>query len=959
MGSVSTPPPTQKALLAALVLLFVAAIGITLLQGDGEPLRGDDAAAATAARANAAEAADGGFRRSDADGPTDASASGAAGSERAAALGDDMGSGRPLPEDARWVELLVVDKATGTPQPDALVHWYDDSAFEFASRNQNGEGEDEDDNWNEALQSLFRYGERVAGAAGWRTRADADGKARVTLGKEWTKVVVTHGGLYGELNLRDNSVPPAGGYRVELVPDVAITVRVVDDRGEPCAEFPVGLAAFDAANSDTVLSVSDVALAFTDAKGLATIPHLQSRCTTDSEATGSVFSSRRWGWGRGRAPDGTTPPKPVWHVRALLVGWRDKGVAFDPAAPPTEPVELRLPPTGKLRVRAESGGKPVTDFRMAYANRSQGEHEEWNPLDRGTQAKPEADGWARFSHVALGLRFKLYADAEGGMRGVNAGPTAPGQEVDAVLRSADDRIFIAGRLLTPERTPARNVRISVRAVGEDLWMHEVAKTDDEGRFHVNLGSADEPQMAQKLWIDTVVKDGLPQRGEVPGRALRNGREELGDVVLGDAPLLVAGVVLGDGKPLAGEADLVVERQLPPREGQREGDWQWIDGQYAHKGKDGRFVVRGPAEPGVYRLNVGSERALPHDPIPFRLGADDLKVDLRLGGKLAASALLPPKTPAEQVRFTLVPSKPSGPQSRPMSDNGPNSLLLPGSSSGDGGQSGEHRANVEVDAQGRADARWDTLPPDTYTLRVELWMQGLELASIPGVVVPPPATPDPRLVDIDLRTAVRVVQLAIRGADGKPPAECYGATFVTNNARGDWRGEQLWDADVDLLLAPGPYELLVCVQGHRPLPVRGDGPRVEARIEAWPQVTVRLANPPKLPEGATVRAWLVGPTMPPAKYETAWHNGDRSEHLQANGEMAPFENGVLRLPIADGLHTLHLGVYNDNGGHEIALTPPVTVLPSQTEIAVTVPDAEWQKAITGLPKNEADSVQTRR
>jgi hypothetical protein len=252
-------------------------------------------------------------------------------------------------------------------------------------------------------------------------------------------------------------------YRVELVPDVAVTVRVVDDRGEPCAAFPVGLAALDAANTDAVLNVSDVALAFTDAKGLATIPHLQSRCATGPEASGSAFSSRRWRWGRARAPEGAAPPKPVWHVRALLVGSRDKGVAFDHAAPPTEPLELRLPPTGRLRVRAESGGKQVTSFRMAYASRAHAEGEEWSPLDRGAQAKPEADGWARFPHVALGLRFDLYADAEGGMRGAHAGPTAAGQEVDAVLRSADDRIFVAGRLLTPERTPAHNVRISVRA----------------------------------------------------------------------------------------------------------------------------------------------------------------------------------------------------------------------------------------------------------------------------------------------------------------------------------------------------------------------------------------------------------------------------------------------------------------------------------------------------------------
>ena len=40
-------------------------------------------------------------------------------------------------------------------------------------------------------------------------------------------------------------------------------------------------------------------------------------------------------------------------------------------------------------------------------------------------------------------------------------------------------------------------------------------------------------------------------------------------------------------------------------------------------------------------------------------------------------------------------------------------------------------------------------------------------------------------------------------------------------------------------------------------------------------------------------------------------------------------------------------------------PAVTVLPSQTEVAVTVPDAAWQKAIAGLPKAEEDSVHIRR
>ena len=928
MRAVSKPPRSQTALLAALVFVLLAVVGIAAMQGSGGPaLAGPDDDGA-GSRAGDANLADGSFRRGDADGPAEASAAtNPGGGERAAALGDDMGSGRPLPEDARWIELLVVDKATGAPQPDAIVHWYDESAHEFVN-----ESAGDDDGWDEATEALFQFGDRVAGKAGWRMRADADGKARVTLGKQWTNVVVTHGALYGELTLRDNSVPPAGGYRVELAPDRSVRVRVRDDRGEPCADVPIGLIALDGDDADDVLMQLG-ALAHTDAQGLATLPHLQTKCAIDPEDT-MGFRYGRFGWRRdANAP----PPKPTWRVRALALGSRDPGVAFDVAAPPSEPLELRLPPTGTMRVRAEVAGKPVASFERAYAHRDD-DHDGSHELDVGKMAKADADGWARFPLVALGVRYSLHSDADGGMQAECVGPTAPGQEVDVLLRPPTDAVILSGRLLTPDRQPARSTRLSVRAVGEDLWMHETAKTDADGRFTVNLGSVEEPKIAQKLWLDTIVKDAMPQRGEIAGRALRNGREEVGDIVLGDAPLLVAGVMNAQGKPFAGEANLVVERRMPPREGQREGEWHWIDGQYAHKGKDGRFAVRGVQEPGEHRLRVHCESALPVEPIPFRLGADDLKIELQAGGRLAASALLPPKTPTQQLRFTLVPSKPPAAKAPTDPDHRRSSLT----------------AGIDLDAQGRADVRWDTLPPDTYTLRVELWTQGRELLAIPDVVVPPPATPDPRLVDIDLRASLRVVELAVRGADGKELDECYGAAFVTG--AGAWRGESFWEDTSELLLAPGPYELIVCVNGFRPLPVRGDGARVEARVEAWPTVAVRMAGVPKLPEKASVRVWLTGPNQPEAKYETPWSRGDRNEYMQPNGGHVFVENGVANVPIGDGPHTLHVGLFNDEGGGEITLAQPVTVLPSQTEVGVTAPEAAWQQAIAALPKMDGSPVQ---
>jgi hypothetical protein len=938
MRAVAKTPSSQPALLAAVVLMLVVAVGIAFMPGDDQPVPGADDEPATTPPASAAAAVDGDVRRGDAPAPTDASTGGAAASERAAALGDDPGASRPLPEDARWIELLVVDKATGAPQPGALVHWHDDTAHAFLR----GELDDDDEYMMpEAMQVSFQFVERAASAAGWRTRADADGKARVTLGKEWTKVAAVQGALFGELQLRDNSVPPAAGYRIELAPELGVTVRVVDDRDEPCAGVPLGLALLDAANADAAMSISAFPLAISDAQGLATIPHLQGMCAAGGSAGGAddrrIYDLERRGSRRKAAI--AAPPKPVWHVRALVLGSRENGVAFDPTAPPSAPLALRLPPCGTLRVRAESGGKPAVGFRGVYARRLTGANEQASALDGGYRhAYADADGWARFPWVALGLRFELYSATSGGVHGQHDGPTARNQEVDVVLQPAADAALLAGRLLYPDRSPARGLRIVLRANGENLWLHEQSKTDADGRFVVNLGSLGDDRAAKSMWIETVVKDAPAQRAELAGRTLPTGREDLGDIVLDDPPLLVAGrfTVAGTGAPFAEDVSLEVERQLPPEPGEHEAQWEWLDGQSAHKGKDGRFVVRGAAAAGNYRLQVGSDKALPTAPIAFRVGAADLVVELQLGNRLAASALLPPKTPELQVRFKLLPSRPQA-------------LTRPDDDDDDDARRVQLEADIELNAKGRADARWNALPADTYTLRVELWTTGSELLTIPDVVVPPPATPDPRLVDIDLRARLRLVEVAVVGADGKALPRSNGAVFAQGTNVEPWRGVAIREDVADLVLPPGPYDLLVCARGYRPLPVRGDGPRIEARVEAWPTVVVRLAGKPALPPTANLRLWLAGPRLPEARYETTWgQSGDREDYLQASGRRHANANGVVKLPIGDGPHTLHVGLYNDHGGREIALTPPVIVLPSQTEITVAVPDEAWQRAIAELP-----------
>jgi hypothetical protein len=51
-----------------------------------------------------------------------------------------------------------------------------------------------------------------------------------------------------------------------------------------------------------------------------------------------------------------------------------------------------------------------------------------------------------------------------------------------------------------------------------------------------------------------------------------------------------------------------------------------------------------------------------------------------------------------------------------------------------------------------------------------------------------------------------------------------------------------------------------------------------------------------------------------------------------------------VPIGDGLHTLHLEVAGNRRSHTIDGHEPRHVLPTAGEVAVTVPAAQWQKAL---------------
>lgn len=883
----------QKVLFVGLLLLLLGCGAFLYFTADAGPhlaMPGSDDPAAAAGDAVPATATTEPHPAADAT----AEASGTGTAERAAAVLDEA-TQRPLPDNPKWIVVKVVEKATGSPLAGAVVHWFDETSWEYLME-KGGE--------SEQYRELHWQGERFAELAGWRTRSDAQGLARVT-SAEWTTVLAQHGTLHGKTILRGRTVEPIGGHVVELVPDLSLTVRVVDDRGTPTADVPITVSVLDK-DGDQVASFGWSSIHRSRAPdGLATIQHLQS---LRAEVQGN---------------SGPGAAKLEWRVRLFLPGHLDPGVAFDVAAPPAEPIELRLPPCGSLRVRAEFAGKPVPGFRTAWLSQERGN--EWRGFQSNRLATVDADGQARFSFVPLAQEYQVGSDAIGGLYRKTPGPQHPGQEVEVLLSPADDAMIVTGRLLLPDRTPAGDRRITVRATGPNLRAQPELRTDHEGRFVVSLGSPRKDNRLDQLWFELQKKGEVPLRAEAAGRTLRPGIEELGDLLLDGGALLVAGNLVAGGQPFTDPVSLRVEREEPGAAG-RPARWRRVDGQLEYKDGSGGFTIRGTAQPGRHRLVVNSENLLPVVPIEFQVGATDVVVALDPGQGLAASLLLPEQAPTEAVTAVLVSAVPP----TPAPENPRNNRLT---------QRPEGRRG------NRHDLRWPSIPAGTYSLEIRLWTVDKPLVAIPDIVLPLPAAGDPRLVDIDLRTLLRVVAFTMREAGGDAVSDNEGVLFPTAQASAnEWLAHGFWSASPRVLLPAGPYDLLVCLSGYRPQPVRGNSDQVEVRLDRWPTIVVHVPEIPKLPDRARVQVALQPTERSPLRYRTQWSSGDRAEYVAPPQRNVTVVAGKASVPIGEGLHTLRVSLSANRRSHTLEGHTPQQVLSTVGEVVVTVPKEQWEKAI---------------
>ena len=819
----------------------------------------------------------------------------------------------PIPANARWADVLVLDKATKQPIEGAEAMWWDETVGEQIARLPEAE-----------QQAFYIDPGQVAQRWARRGRSDRDGKLRVHIGKQVTMVQARHGGRYGVTSLQAEGEPPKDGHRVLLEPDCTVRVHIVDALGQPAVGVALSLEPYDPDQDQSMRVGGELR---TEADGMATFAHVQNRRTV------------QWGMKEGQQVT-------QWRLFVAIPGLAMPPILVDAVQVPSEPIEVQLPPTGRLRAKATMGGQPLPGLQLAY---HLGPKNDPVATSHAAQAPIDPDGWARFRHVALGKTLFVLArqDATSITREL-PGPTRSGQEVEIAIDLADASIVVTGRLLSDGGQPiADQIMIGTFDTSTFGGSFHVT-TDAAGRFAWWVASQDS-NLDAPLKLERLVFQGRSPattalRVEVPPRDLIVGTNDLGDLRLGMAELVVGGRFVFDTPGTARAWPQVTQATGQPN-ASGAVDWDRVNDLAVEVHDDGRFEVRGKLAPGRQRLEVQSTHHLSVTPVEFAIGTADLVIPVQRGVPLQASCLLPDGVSSQLVELRLQPHASTPSNAKPRKAWRHHEDLL--------------QAAPQATVDGATPYVWQALPAGTYTLRVEAAGLADPYAEVPDVVLPLPEGGDPRLLRIDLRERMTALRVRVDWQGTDPAQEENPVVFLLPQAdEQEWLGLPLPDRETVLPVPTRAVDLLVTCEHCQPVTLRGVVGSATVTISPWPTVQVTFQGIEALPADARLQA-TVGPQdagkRDERRYRTMWRSGGLSNLLAPISGTIEVRDGAVSLPIGDGVQSLSVYLTLGASGrgkwlqqltpNELVGGAPVTVQLSADEIRRVVADLQQQEAKT--------------
>ncbi|MBI5362389.1 MAG: hypothetical protein HZA53_04360 [Planctomycetes bacterium] len=793
-----------------------------------------------------------------------------------------------------WIPIRCVDACTLEPIAGAEVRMIDLSRLRTA----NGGNLDRHD----VVDDQLPYGDAVR-AALVVTRTDADGRALVPAYDRSLSAVVSSSGRWGRspalASLRPDYNPPLilEGLGVRLARPWRCTVRVLDAHGGPAAGVTVALRG----RPPWPERVHVVRRTVTDEHGIAML----ALASTRPRDLFSTFADDRCEhapateWSVAADVLLRAPPS-----AAIETFGGSECAELVLRLPPTASVEVRL--HGALAESAAEGGAsivaaldpdPVVAGVAARSDSSPAPERRAPPEPRTLTTAPPSwnftpgaafarndnslcadrrvvgpvrapDTVLRLDHVGIGEEVNVFArayrwgDSPPGSTTIRAS-TREGELTRAELELPWSRRVLAARVLLPDGAPLRDTEVEARVIAWDSERSgpliettaEIepsgtelgGRTDRDGR----VTFAGDPFWSEgPMELELRAKSGGRAIGRrwirVPGRA-GVGLQELGDCVLEELPLLVAGrVTESRGAHLE---ELVVRTD-------------YLLHAEAEVAADGRFELRAWASEGVRRYWVGTRTSWFDTPFRAERGARDVQVAYASSG-----ALLVAEDP--EPGHTRVPRV----ELEPQFDLG-----------------------VPFDGRGEqqpgAAALFRAVQPGNYRLR---WRSALgqTLAVTPAITVGPK-----ELVVVhppDFGAFVRPARLSVRTSDGAPACGMFwvaaAARGLPPTPRAGWLGPvpdfEFWtdarkfsDGAIELDLVREELQLWIVEPRHRiaRVAVRGNA---EIVLEPGIDVRVRWASPIDVPAGFELRVqYLPAAGSELATYFRTWRGEDAA--FDANG-----------------------------------------------------------------------------
>ncbi len=568
---------------------------------------------------------------------------------------------------------------------------------------------------------------------GVRVEADAEGVCELPLGEQPWICAARSGDEFGW-----SWAPPREQTRtIALQADETLQLAAQYPDDSPAAQVPLVVLQQFGGDEGRPIWRGDA-----DRRGRATIRHFQL-----------VRENRQ----------GEQPPE-RFAATAAVAGATAVTLAGRPA--PAEPVVLRVPPLGALRLQVvDHQGNPVLSrATVGVGGVAQPKFADKQAfvmpgrLVQPTAEKPPGSApvvlpWQDVGGTLSGYaRFPL--DRQPAGSGPQPGPKEAGATAAIRVPLRADQLVVAGQFVLADGTPVEQAAIEAALWNreQEIWTVRLDTVGD-GRF--DFVGTPRPEFETFLEVRLPLKQAPPAvrnafdldpetrlgaRVRLPQMRARS-RLDLGVITLAPLPPLVTGYVLDDlGLPIA-DADVHAQQQDPNAPKDRD-PWRMMSLFRTRSAADGSFRIDGFLPPGKLRVRADTDLHFA-DSVPLHTQGQDVRIRIERNGILRGRILLPEWVADGAATLTLRPFD------EQLRQRNTRSVELSARRGG--------RFTVEPLRMGRYDA--------IITLR----NLGEPVATIPDVFVQPGETRDARFRPLDLRGALHRYRLRAVDQAGSPLA----------------------------------------------------------------------------------------------------------------------------------------------------------------------------------------------